>query len=92
MTKEKMMHPTTREFLVELKELFDKYERGPYKVELDVVESCHGYDGWFVEGVEIGVPVMKTFDDGDSYHSTEYVSFSGKYITPDDIAAALKES
>jgi len=59
-----------------------------YEVELEITESCHGYGGFSVDGLEIGV---KSMSKEYGYINTEYVELSGKYHNAKDILELIKK-
>lgn len=85
------MNQTTREFLIELKALMEKYRNKTYEVEFTVLESCHGYQGFSVDGIELTVPTVGFFGDGESYNSADFIEFRGMNINAQDIEEKLKE-
>jgi hypothetical protein len=77
------MKEHTKEFLQKLAALMEEYE-----VDFEITESCHGYNGFEVDGLEIGV---KIHDIDDNYHYTEYVDLSGRYHDAKDILELIEE-
>ena len=79
------MQETTKEFLTKLAALMEEYD-----VEFEITESCHGYNGSSVDGLEIGL--WYTAVDGDiTYKSVEFVELSGRFHTADDIRELVEE-
>lgn len=73
------MQETTKEFLTKLAALMEEYD-----VEFEITESCHGYSGFSVDGLEIGL--WYTAVDGDvTYKNIEYVELSGRFHNAIDV-------
>lgn len=70
------------EFLTKLSSLLEEY-----KVTVEVTESCHGYGGFSVDGIEFTIPY---YNDEFDYKSEEFVELSGRYLDADDIKKLLK--
>ncbi len=70
------------EFLGKLSALLEEY-----KVTVEVTESCHGYGGFSVDGIEFTIPYH---NDEFDYDSQGYVEFSGKYLDASDIINILE--
>ena len=77
------MKQQTREFLTKLAALMQEYE-----VELEITESCHGYGGFSVDGLEIGV---KNYIEEFDYYNNEYVELSGKNHNAEDILELIEK-
>ena len=79
------MQETTKEFLTKLAALMEEYN-----AEFEITESCHGYGGFSVDGLEIGVPHIVQVDDL-SYKKTEYVELSGRFHSALDVRDLIEE-
>lgn len=77
------MQTKTREFLQKLAALMQEYD-----VDLEITESCHGYGGFSVDGLEIGVKSMSE-DYGYVFH--DYVELTGKYHEAKDILELIEK-
>ena len=69
------------EFLTKLSALLDEY-----KVTIEVTESCHGYGGFSVDGIEFTIPYHNEEWD---YKSEQFAEFSGRYLESKDINEIL---
>ena len=80
------MQETTKEFLTKLAALMEEYN-----AEFEITETCHGYGGFSVDGLEIGVPHVVQVDDDLSYNNTEYVELSGRSHNAVDVRELAEE-
>jgi hypothetical protein len=69
------------EFLTKLSALLEEY-----KVTVEVTESCHGYGGFSVDGIEFTIPYHNEEFD---YKSEQFVELSGRYLESKDINEIL---
>lgn len=69
------------EFLTKLSALLEEY-----KVTVEVTESCHGYGGFSVDGIEFTIPYHNEEWD---YNSQQFVELSGRYLEAKDINEIL---
>lgn len=69
------------EFLTKLSSLLEEY-----KVTVEVTESCHGYGGFSVDGIEFTIPY---YNEEFDYRSEQFVELSGKYLEAKDITEIL---
>lgn len=69
------------EFLTKLSSLLEEY-----KVTVEVTESCHGYGGFSVDGIEFTIPY---YNEEFDYKSEQFVELSGKYLEAKDITEIL---
>lgn len=69
------------EFLIKLSSLLEEY-----KVTVEVTESCHGYGGFSVDGIEFTIPY---YNEEFDYKSEQFVELSGKYLEAKDITEIL---
>lgn len=72
------------EFLTKLSSLLEEY-----KVTVEVTESCYGYGGFSVDGIEFTIPYHNEEFD---YKSKQFVELSGKYLEAKDITEILEVS
>jgi hypothetical protein len=79
------MKQQTKEFLTKLAALMQEYE-----VELEITESCHGYGGFSVAGLEIEIGVKNSIEEYD-YWNTEYVELSGKNHNAEDVLELIEK-
>ncbi len=70
------------EFLGKLSVLLEEY-----KVTVEVIESCHGYGGFSIDGIEFTIPYHNEEFD---YNSEQFVELSGKYLEAEDIKKLLE--
>lgn len=77
------MKQQTKDFLTKLAALMQEYE-----VELEITESCHGYGGFSVDGLEIGV---KNYIEEYDYWNTEYVELYGKNHNAEDVLKLIEK-
>lgn len=80
------MQENTKEFLTKLAALMDEY-----KVEFEITESCHGYNGYTVDGLEIGVPYVEVVDPDWSYNSIDFVELMGRSHNAKDVLDFIEE-
>ncbi len=80
------MQERTKEFLTKLATLMQEYE-----VEFEITESCHGYNGYTVDGLEIGVAYIEVVDPEFSYNNTEYVELRGRFHSAKDVFDLIEE-
>jgi hypothetical protein len=73
------MQPTTKEFLEKLVALLEEYQ-----VEITIEESCSGYGGFTVDGIDLDIPYTL-----DGYKRNEYLSLYGKWFTFEDFKEKL---
>lgn len=67
------MNQKSKEFFEKLACLLEEYG-----VEMEITESCYGYGGFQVDGLEFGIPSV--VEDSDfSYAEVEYVEFGGRF-------------
>lgn len=69
------------EFLTKLSSLLEEY-----KVTIEVTESCRGYGGFSVDGIEFTIPY---YDEEFDYKSEQFVELSTKYLESSDIKKLL---
>jgi len=69
------------EFLGKLSALLEEY-----KVTVEVTESCHGYGGFSVDGIEFTIPY---YNEEFEYKSEQFVELSGKHLDASDITNLL---
>lgn len=69
------------EFLTKLSVLLEEY-----KVTVEVTESCHGYGGFSIDGIEFTIPY---YNEDFDYKSEQFVELSGKYLGSKDINEIL---
>ena len=77
------MKQQTKDFLIKLAALMQQYE-----VEFEITESCHGYGGFSVDGLEIGV---KNYIGEYDYWNTEYVELRGKNHNAEDVLELIEK-
>lgn len=70
------------EFLTKLTSLLEEY-----KVTIEVIESCHGYGGFSVDGIEFTIPYHNEEFD---YKAEQFVELSGRYLQSSDIKKLLE--
>lgn len=69
------------EFLTKLSSLLEEY-----KVTVEVTESCPGYGGFSVDGIEFTIPY---YNEEFDYKSEQFVELSGRYLEAKDITKIL---
>lgn len=69
------------EFLTKLSSLLEEY-----KVTVEVTESCRGYGGFSVDGIEFTIPY---YNEEFDYKSEQFVELSGRYLEAKDINEIL---
>ncbi|QDP50357.1 MAG: hypothetical protein Tp178MES00d2C33159851_147 [Prokaryotic dsDNA virus sp.] len=79
------MQDTTKEFLTKLAALMEEYN-----AEFEITESCHGYNGFSVDGLEIGL-WYATIDGDITYKNIEYVELSGRFHNAVDFRELAEE-
>lgn len=67
------MQQKSKEFFGKLACLLEEYG-----VEMEITESCYGYGGFQVDGLEFGIPSVIEYGDF-SYVNVEYVEFGGRF-------------
>jgi hypothetical protein len=77
------MKQQTKEFLTKPAALMQQYE-----VELEITESCHGYCGFSIDGLEIGV---KNYIEEYGHWNTEYVELYGKNHNAEDVLELIEK-
>jgi hypothetical protein len=60
---------------------------GEYKVTIEVTESCHGYGGFSIDGIEFAIPY---YNEEFDYNSEQFVELSGKHLKAEDIDMILE--
>lgn len=80
------MQERTKEFLTKLAALMQEYE-----VEFEITESCHGYSGFSVDGLEIGVAYVEVVSAEYYYNNTEYVELRGRFHSAKDVFDLIEE-
>lgn len=80
------MQQRTKEFLTKLATLMQEYE-----VEFEITESYHGYNGYTVDGLEIGVAYVEVVAADYSYNNTEYVELQGRFHSAKDVFDLIGE-
>ncbi len=79
------MNQKSKEFFEKLASLLEEYG-----VEMEITESCYGYGGFQVDGLEFGIPYV--IEDGDfSYVDVEYVEFGGRFHDTKSIREHLEK-
>lgn len=70
------MKQNTKNFLLELAALLDKY-----KVEIEITESCNGWNGFSADGLEFDIPWI---EEG-GFPRNDYVELKGRWHCATDI-------
>ncbi len=79
------MQQKSKEFFEKLASLLEEYG-----VEIEITESCYGYGGFQVDGLEFGIPYV--VEDGEfSYNSVDYVELAGRFHKAEDIRKEIEK-
>ncbi len=79
------MQQKSKEFFEKLASLLEEYG-----VEIEIKESCFGYQGFLVDGLEFGIPYV--VEDRDfSYNSVDYVELAGRFHKAEDIRKEIEK-
>lgn len=79
------MQHKSKEFFEKLASLLEEYG-----VEIEITESCYGYGGFQVDGLEFGIPYV--VEDGDfSHNSVDYVEIAGRSHNAKDIREEIEK-
>lgn len=79
------MQQKSKEFFEKLACLLEEYG-----VEIEITESCYGYQGFQVDGLEFGIPYV--VEDGEfSYNSVDYVELAGRFHKAEDIREEIEK-
>lgn len=79
------MQQKSKEFFEKLASLLEEYGVG-----IEITESCYGYGGFQVDGMEFGIPYVVE-DEEFSYNSVDYVEFAGRYHNAEDIREEIEK-
>lgn len=78
------MKQNTKDFLLELAALLDKY-----KVEIEITESCNGdWSGFSVDGLQFEVP----YKTEDGFPLDDYVELAGRFHCSTDVFDYVEKS
>lgn len=75
------MNQKSKDFIIELAALFEKYE-----VTLEVEESCSGWDCSSYDQLSFEIPYVD-----DDYKFRDYINIRGKYLEAKDFREALND-